>query len=91
MPAKDKQKLRVSLNASEMGLLERAAGMAGCENVSAWAKEVLLNAACTQPVKEPDTAVSADEDKPAPSRPMCTCGATSSLNGECDSSCIMRF
>lgn len=91
MSGKGKRKLGVPLNASEMELLQKAALSAGQQDVSAWAKDVLLTAAESQVAKEKGDPVAPGKKKAARPRPQCTCGATSNPNGECDGSCIMRF
>ena len=91
MAAKKKQKLGVSLSASEMELLVGAARLAGSDDVSCWAKEVLLGAAGGLSVEGQERIDSAVDDKSSRFRPRCGCGATGNRNGECDGSCIMRF
>lgn len=90
MSAKDKQKLRVSFSSSEMELLGRAARLAGKDDLSNWAKGVLLEVAQNLAEKRRETITPGDNQPPS-SRPKCTCGATSSPTGQCDGSCIMRF
>ena len=88
IPMSEKQqKLGLSLSADEMELLATAARLAGCNDISDWAKEILLETARREAGKTEQTKAT----KPRTSRPKCTCGATNNPNGECDSSCIMRY
>ena len=91
MPAKDEQKLRLVLSASEMESLVEAARLAGSDDVPGWAKDVLLKAAKVVFATQPERIASSGGEKASTSRPKCTCGGTSGINGECDGSCIMRF
>ncbi len=90
MAAKEKQKLRIPLVSSDMELLDRAARLAGTDDLPTWAREVLLEAARSRTLKA-GKAIIPDDDKPPSPRPKCTCGATSNPSGQCDGSCIMRF
>ncbi|MHB8902041.1 MAG: hypothetical protein ACYC6Y_25060 [Thermoguttaceae bacterium] len=83
--------LHLTLTEEETKLLRRAAGTVGSEDLSAWARHVLLKAARERIAGFPSEAVAAGEKKPASNRPKCGCGATASPVGECDGSCIMRF
>lgn len=91
MSGKDKRKLGVSLGATEMELLQDAAQCVGQQDVSAWARDVLLAAAERQLAKGRREPNSPGTKKAARPRPQCACGATANPNGECDGSCIMRF
>lgn len=91
MSGMDRQDLEVPLNASEMELLLQAARDAGHNNVSSWARDVLLAAVGRQAGKGQEDSGATGKKKAARARPQCTCGATAGPNGQCDGSCIMRF
>lgn len=87
----DRHELTLTFDANQLRALRACARSDGREELSDWARAVLLEAAKARAASIQAEADPAAKEESKAARPKCGCGATSNPSGDCDLSCLSRY